>query len=125
MEDEFEVDPETTGQETIEQLSELARRFEPGLTIEQMAQEEEEQAERERIARKASLSRQVIQEPRMGEDDDFGGFEEAPPLLSPQYTDPLGVDTESPTDEDRNDSEISDRKAAEAPSGLGNGSENE
>ncbi|WWC90030.1 uncharacterized protein L201_004960 [Kwoniella dendrophila CBS 6074] len=65
-----------------QKLAELAKQFEPTLTLEDIRKEEEEQAERERKAERAAgldiYSPPILKENRQEEiDDDFGEFEQA------------------------------------------------
>jgi len=119
-EEEFNVDPTSIDRHTIAELPRHAKQFEPELTIEQMAREEEEQAEKERIARRGYVPRAPIPSHSTAEEPDFGAFEQAPGGVStPKYTDPLGAGIA--TDEGSN----SDDDAAEVSFGLGNVSDDE
>jgi len=119
---EFEIDTRPLAGNTLDQLPTLAKRFEPSLTIEQMAREEEEQAERERAARRGKTTRPITTAAQAnGDEVDFGGFESAPAeQTTARYTDPLGAET-IPLREDDN----SDEDAAEVSFDLGNVSDDD
>lgn len=119
---EYDDDPSALGRGTLDRLPELARRYEPTLSLEDMAREEREQEERDKREEAAtSFGKRFAHLSKTTLYDDFGGFEQGP--LS---TDPLGAVpiTEGQSNAGQGDmkpvDDDDDDDAAEVSFGLGN-----
>jgi hypothetical protein len=128
---EYDDDPSSVGRGTLDRLPELARRYEPTLTLEDMAREEREQEERDKREEMATkLGKRFANLPKTDMEDDFGGFAQAPEGGVRASIDPLGAlpvpeegNTVKSGEEGANaqeSNEDDDGEAAEASFGLGN-----
>ena len=116
---EFDTDAPCLDRTTLDKLPELARRFEPTLTLEDIAREEAAQALRERRAERAS-GLEIYSPPANEEEDDFGGFEQATESRNGHTPDHIAAGS---GDEERHAMDEDDEDAAEVSFGLRDGVE--
>jgi hypothetical protein len=94
---EYDDDPNSLGRATLDRLPELARRYEPTLSLEDMAREEREHEERDRREERATkLGQRFAGLPTTSTDDEFGGFEQAPASVDPLGAAPIPEEDAAP-----------------------------